>query len=65
MPKTKGRLGRGTVIEMITKAPEKIPATPIPAMARPTIKAVLVGATPQIKEPTSKRVMATKKAHLT
>lgn len=31
---------------MIVYAPDAIPAPPIPAMARPTIKAVLFGATP-------------------
>lgn len=50
---------------MITKAPEKIPATPIPAMARPTIKTVLDGATAQIREPISKIRTAIKKPHLT
>lgn len=43
---------------MITTAPEKIPPVPNPAMALPTIKATLVGATPQIKEPSSKIQMA-------
>jgi hypothetical protein len=35
-------------------APLKIPAAPTPAMARPMIKVVELGATPQIREPTSK-----------
>jgi hypothetical protein len=39
---------------MIKMAPEKIPAAPTPATARPRISAVLLGATPQIKEPISK-----------
>jgi hypothetical protein len=39
---------------MIRIAPLKMPAAPTPAMARPTIKVVELGATPQIKEPTSK-----------
>jgi hypothetical protein len=65
MPKTRGLLGKGTVMEIITRAPEKIPATPIPAIARPTIKTVLEGATAQIKLPISKIRTATKKAHLT
>jgi hypothetical protein len=43
---------------MITNAPEKIPAQPSPATARPTIRAVEVGAVPQTKEPISKIAMA-------
>jgi len=39
---------------MIKIAPLKIPAAPTPAMARPTIKAVELGAIPQIRDPTSK-----------
>lgn len=37
------------------------PALPRPAMARPTMRAVDVGATPQIKEPSSKRNRAVRK----
>jgi len=40
------------------KAPEKIPAEPIPAMALPTIRVTELGATPQIKLPISKIAMA-------
>ena len=36
------------------RPPEKIPADPRPAMARPTIKATEFGATPQSSEPSSK-----------
>lgn len=49
-----GRDRSGTVTEMIKIAPEKIPAAPIPATARPMIRVVELGATPQINEPTSK-----------
>ena len=35
-------------------APEKIPADPRPAIARPMIKAIEFGAAPQIKLPSSK-----------
>jgi hypothetical protein len=49
-----GRCLNGTVIEMIKMAPEKIPAAPTPATARPMMSAVELGATPQIKEPISK-----------
>ncbi len=36
--------------DKMTKEPEKRPPTPAPAMALPTIKALLVGAVAQIKE---------------
>ena len=49
---------------MIRYAPEKIPAEPKPAMARPTMRAVLLGATPQTREPSSKITMAARKTHL-
>jgi hypothetical protein len=48
-----GRFVSGTVFATIMRAPEKIPALPSPAMARPTIRAVEFGATPQIKDPSS------------
>lgn len=41
--------------------PEAIPAPPAPAMARPTIRAVLLGATPQIREPSSNTAMEMRK----
>lgn len=50
---------------MIIRAPEKMPAEPMPATARPIIRAVEFGAAPQIAEPISKMVMAIKKTHLT
>jgi hypothetical protein len=46
-------------------APEKMKAAPIPAIARPTMKAVEVGAAPQMTEPTSKTRIDHKKVHLT
>jgi hypothetical protein len=49
----------------MTRAPEKIPPTPIPAIARPTISALLVGADPQIREPSSKSPMAIRNVDLT
>ena len=49
---------------MMTSAPEKMPATPMPAMARPTMSTVLEGATAQIKEPNSKTKTAKRNAHL-
>lgn len=53
------------VIDMITRAPENIPATPIPATALPTIRTVLLGATAQMSDPISKMRTAIRKPHLT
>ena len=49
---------------MMTRAPEKIPAEPTPAMARPTIRAAELGAAPQTAEPTSKIPMEVRKTVL-
>lgn len=46
------------------RAPVKIPALPSPAMARPIIRTVELGATPQISEPSSNMHSATRKTHL-
>jgi len=48
----------------ITRAPENIPPTPRPAIALPTINAVLEGAAPHIREPNSKIEMANRKVAL-
>lgn len=64
-PKTRGRLWSGMVKEMMTRAPEKMPATPMPAMARPTMRTVLDGATAQMSEPSSKMQTAVRKPHFT
>jgi hypothetical protein len=53
-----GRFTRGTEYATIINAPEKIPALPIPAMARPIIKAMELGAIPQIRLPNSKIAIA-------
>lgn len=45
MPRYAGRFSGGARKATRMKAPEKTPAAPSPAMARPTIKAVLFGAT--------------------
>ena len=57
-PVKMGRLWRGTVKAMMINAPAKMPAEPTPAIARPTIRALDVGAAPQIADPSSKRKMA-------
>jgi hypothetical protein len=41
--------------------PVKIPAPPIPAIARPMTSAIEVGATPEINEPSSKNAKAVRK----
>jgi len=43
---------------MITKAPEKMPPTPMPATALPTISALLDGAKAHTSDPNSKTPMA-------
>lgn len=45
-------------------APEKIPADPTPAIARPIIKAAELGAAPQMALPISKMTSAVKYTHL-
>jgi len=49
---------------MMTRVPEKMPAEPMPAMARPTIRATEVGAAPQTAEPTSKMKIEIRKTRL-
>jgi hypothetical protein len=49
---------------MITKAPEKIPPTPIPATALPIISVTLDGATAHISDPNSNTKIAPKKTVL-
>ena len=44
--------------------PERIPAPPSPAIALPTMNETEVGATPQIREPTSKIRREIRKTHL-
>jgi hypothetical protein len=48
----------------MTVAPVKVPALPVPAIARPTIKAGEVGAAAQTIEPISKIKMTVMKVHL-
>jgi hypothetical protein len=49
----------------MTRAPENRPPTPIPAIALPIIRTVLLGARAQIKEPISKMKIAVKNVPLT
>lgn len=59
-----GRLAKGTDVAMMRYAPEKMPAEPRPAMARPMISAVLFGATPHMRDPSSKIATAARNTHL-
>jgi hypothetical protein len=60
-----GRFSKGTLYARMIKAPEKMPADPKPATARPMMSVKLELATPQIKLPSSKMPMATRYVHLT
>jgi hypothetical protein len=59
-----GRFSSGEVWVMISNAPENIPEEPHPAIARPAIKALDVGATAQMRLPSSNIPIADKKTHL-
>ena len=63
-PIYKGLFSSGTVCIIKITDPAVIPAEPIPAIARPNMKAVELGAAPQTAEPTSKRKIADKKTSL-
>jgi hypothetical protein len=53
-----------TVSVELQSYPRYIPAPPIPAMTRPKIKAVMLGAAPQMALPISKRITAVMIIHL-
>lgn len=53
IPTSIGRLWRGTTWLMRMIDPEKMPAEPIPAIARPMINASEFGAAPHTTEPIS------------
>ena len=59
-----GRLTGGTLKAIMMKLPAKIPAEPRPEIARPTMRVIELGATPQTKLPISKIVMEHKYAYL-
>jgi hypothetical protein len=54
----------GTRGTMMTMAPAETPADPAPAMVRPRMKAIELGAAPQRAEPISKSAMAKRKTVL-
>lgn len=58
-----GRLRRGTSGSMTIIPPENMPADPKPAMARPIMKAIELGAAPQSADPTSKITIESRKTH--
>ena len=49
---------------MVTSAPLKMPADPAPERARPTMNAMELGATAEMREPTSKMNRAARKVSL-
>ena len=54
----------GVIFAMMMKQPENIPAPPIPAIARPIINAMEVGAAPQMALPTSNMKIEDRNVHL-
>jgi hypothetical protein len=50
---------------MMMKQPAKVPAQPTPVIARPAMKASLLGAVAHIKLPSSKMKILSKKTYLT
>lgn len=58
-----GRLRTGISGSNIIIPPEKMPAEPIPAIARPIMKAVELGAAPQRADPASKMTIVIRYTH--
>jgi hypothetical protein len=63
-PVNMGRFSKGRMRAMMIKAPEVIPAQPMPATALPTIRTREDGAAAQTMEPTSKTHRAKRKIHV-
>jgi hypothetical protein len=63
-PMNVGLLCKGTTCARIISAPENKPAAPTPAIARPTMRPMLEGVTPQRSEPASKMLMDVIKTYL-
>jgi hypothetical protein len=53
-----------TTVEMMMKDPDKTPAPPNPAIARPTMNIAELSAAPQSREPISNRLKPNRKTHL-
>lgn len=64
-PRRAGVRAGGALSPTIMYEPEVIPAPPIPAIARPMMRAVEVGATAQMRLPTSKMKTAKRKTVFT
>lgn len=60
-----GRNLNGAMIATTVAAPVKRPAAPTPAIARPTMKELEVGAAPHTADPASKISSAVRKTHFT
>jgi hypothetical protein len=60
----KGLLRSGMICTVNTILPEKIPAEPRPAKARPTMKVEEFCETPQMRDPSSKMETLVRKTHL-
>lgn len=65
IPWNAGRFRKGIIGIVMIMTPEKTPAPPRPAIARPTIKAMEFGATPQIRDPSSKTKTLTRNTLVT
>jgi hypothetical protein len=63
-PMKVGLLCSGTTCARMIRAPENMPAAPIPAIARPTISPILDGVTPQTKDPNSNMLIDVMKTYL-
>jgi hypothetical protein len=63
IPRNIGRFSSATILEEMRMAPLRTPAALNPAIARPTISAVEVGAASHIALPTSKIRSAVWKTH--
>lgn len=59
-----GRIEGSIVLAMMVKPPEKMPAAPEPAIARPAMSALLDGAVAHMSEPSSKTKRQARYVHL-
>lgn len=64
IPMASGLLRSGKLYTTIIIEPVNRPPTPAPAMARPTIRVLLLVAVAQIREPSSKMAMAARNVYL-
>lgn len=57
IPRYVGRSTGDVSMERMVMTPRYMPAPPRPQMARPTMRAFMLGAAPQTADPTSKRAV--------